>query len=168
MLDNITNTGLTNKEDKIYADCLEKAKQSSLLFKCGCIATYGGKRIASGCNTYKNYSRDMFLENTCTCHAEINVLRKMYHNIKKRRKLNKIMKKTTLYVSRYSSSVVSNSSAPCVDCLKMIKKMNIKKIVFNLNENYHVMNAKNYYSEHKTMGRQSLDRVESCNRYAKQ
>ena len=40
--------------------------------------------------------------------------------------------------------------------------MNIKKIVFNLNENYHVMNAKNYYSEHKTMGRQRLEKIDKC------
>ena len=87
-------------------NCLDEAKESPMLFRHGCIATYGGKVIAKGCNTYKNYSsRDMFLDKCCSCHAEINVLRKIYNaNKYKKRKLDRIMKKTTLYISRYSSN----------------------------------------------------------------
>ena len=151
---------LSNKKDKIFASCLAKAEESSLLFRHGCIATYSGKVIAKGCNTYNNYSRDMFFNNSCSCHAEINVLRQIYYNTKKKRKLNKIMKKTTLYISRCSTMHASTDSAPCMDCLKMIKQLNVKKMVFNLNENYYVTNPKNYYSEHKTMGRQRLDKIE--------
>ena len=115
---------LSNKKDKIFASCLEKAETSNLLFRHGCIATYSGKIIAKGCNTYNNYSRDMFFNNSCSCHAEINVLRQIYYNTKKKRKLNKIMKKTTLYISRCSTMHASADSAPCIDCLKMIKKLN--------------------------------------------
>ena len=150
---------LSNKKDKIFASCLEKASESNLLFRHGCIATYSGKIIARGCNTYNNYSRDMFFNNSCSCHAEINVLRQIYYNTKKKRKLNKIMKKTTLYISRCSTLHASTDSAPCVDCLKMIKKLNVKKMVFNMNEEYYVTNPKNYYSTHKTMGRQRLDNI---------
>ena len=153
---------LSNKKDKIFASCLEKAETSNLLFRHGCIATYSGKVIAKGCNTYNNYSRDMFFNNSCSCHAEINVLRQIYYNTKKKRKLNKIMKKTTLYISRCSTMHASADSAPCIDCLKMIKKLNVKKMVFNLNEKHYVMNPKNYYSEHKTMGRQRLEKIDKC------
>ena len=69
------------------------------------------------------------------------------------------MKKTTLYISRCSTLRASTDSAPCVDCLKMIKKLNVKKMVFNMNKEYYVTNPKNYYSTHKTMGRQRLDNI---------
>ena len=151
---------LSNKQSRLFTNCLDEAKESPMLFRHGCIATYGGKVIAKGCNTYKNYSsRDMFLDKCCSCHAEINVLRKIYNaNKYKKRKLDRIMKKTTLYISRYSSNHSSTDSAPCAACLSMIKQFKIKKIIFNLNEKYHVMNAKDYYTNHVTIGYQSLHR----------
>lgn len=151
---------LSNKQSRLFDHCLDEAKESHLLFRHGCVATYGGKVIAKGCNTYKNYSsRDMFLDKCCSCHAEINVLRKIYNaNRYNKRKLNKIMKKTTLYISRYSKMQSSTDSAPCAACLEMIKMFKVKKIIFNLNEEYHIINAKDYYTDHVTIGYQSLDR----------
>lgn len=154
---------LSNKNDKIFAQCLNQAELSNLLFRHGCIATCGGKIIAKGCNTYKNYSsRDMFLNNCCSCHAEINVLRKIYHNKKQKSwKLNKIMKKTTLYISRFSHNEkeTSKNSAPCIDCLNMIKRFNIKKIIFNMNDQYYVLNTRDYHTTHKCVGQSALDRL---------
>lgn len=152
---------LSNKNEKIFSRCLNEAKESNLLHQHGCVATYGGKIIAHGCNTYKSYSsRDMFLNRVCSCHAEINVLRQIYHaNRRKKHKLNKIMKRTTLYISRYTDKGTnSNSSAPCMECLNMIKQFKIKRIVFKLNDSYHVMSANEYYTEHRCQGDLVLDR----------
>ena len=120
----------------------------------------GGKIIASGCNTHKSYSNDCFIKDQCSCHAEINVLRKIYNNYKhKDRKLKKVMKNTTLYVSRCSSQGKSTNSAPCMKCLKTIKSFNIKKIIFVLNDEYHIYKTTDYFTDHKTFGDKNLDLI---------
>ena len=45
---------LTRKQENVFAYSLEEAKKSNMLFKHGCVATYGGHIIASGYNTHKN------------------------------------------------------------------------------------------------------------------
>ena len=112
-----------------------------LLFRHGCIATYGGKIIATGYNTSK------YDKNTCTCHAEVNVLNALYNNYcrkQKREKILKILKKTTLYISRLTQGGFSDDSAPCVDCLQVIKTYNIKKIIFCMNNNYFCIHPEMY------------------------
>ena len=158
VIDSSSCSVLSNKKDKIYAKCLNIAKQSGLLFRHGCIATRGGKIIASGCNTYKAYSsRDMFLDHVCSCHAEINVLRKIYHRYKnKQRKLNRIMKKTTLYISRYSSACQSTSSAPCIACMQFIHRFKIKRLIFYMNDQYHTCKAIEYTTTHTSHGDANL------------
>lgn len=153
----------SNKNDKIFSLCLRDAEKSELLHQHGCIAVKGGKIIARGCNTYKNYSsRDMFLNCSCSCHAEINVLRQIYHAHKrKERKLHKIMKKTTLYVSRISRSeeddgYKSNNSAPCMSCTRFIKQFNIKRVVYNLNNEHYVENVSDYAATSTSLGDKTL------------
>ena len=68
---------LTGKMESVFSLCLNEASKSSLLFRHGCIATYGGKIMCKGCNTTTS-STDNFIKNSCTCHAEINVLRRMF------------------------------------------------------------------------------------------
>ena len=151
---------LSNKNSSIFNKCIFEAEKSNLLFKHGCVATYGGKIIASGCNTHKNYSNDCFINNQCSCHAEINVLRKIYNAYKhKNRKMKKIMKNTTLYVSRCSSQGKSTNSAPCMKCLKAIKSFNIKKIIFVLNDEYYIYKASEYFTQHKTFGDKNLELI---------
>ena len=43
----------------------------------GCVAVMNGKAIAYGKNSNRNYSNDGFLNNCHSCHAEIDVLRKI-------------------------------------------------------------------------------------------
>lgn len=151
---------MSKKNDTIFQKCMLEAEKSNLLFKHGCVATYGGKIIASGCNTHKSYSNDCFIKDQCSCHAEINVLRKIYNNYKhKDRKLKKVMKNTTLYVSRCSSQGKSTNSAPCMKCLKTIKSFNIKKIIFVLNDEYHIYKTTDYFTDHKTFGDKNLDLI---------
>ena len=145
---------LSNKKDKMFSASLCEATKSELLFKHGCVATYGGKIIARGCNTYKCYSsNDDFIHEQCSCHAEINVLRQIYHShSRKKHKLNRIMKKTTLYISRFSNKGESTNSAPCVKCLSVIQRLNVRKIIFNLDDEYFEYNSKDYQTTHRTSG----------------
>jgi len=145
---------LSNKEDKIFSTSLDEATKSDLLFKHGCVATYGGKIIARGCNTYKCYSsNDKFINEQCSCHAEINVLRQIYYrNIQKKHKLNRIMRKTKLYISRCSTSGESTNSAPCVKCLNIIQQLNIRKIIFKLDDKYFEYSPEDYVTTHRTFG----------------
>ena len=132
---------LSNKMFNIYSHCLEQAEKSQLRYRHGCIATYGGKIIATGRNTCK------YDKTTCTCHAEVNVLDKLYSTYcrkSQRDKILKIFKKTTLYVSRLTQAGLSNDSAPCLDCLKVIKIYKIKKIIFCLDCVYYSIKPTTY------------------------
>ena len=147
-------TTLSKKKDKMFSASLSEATKSDLLFKHGCVATYGGKIIARGCNTYKCYSStDNFIQEQCSCHAEMAVLLQICHNYSnKKRKLDRIMKKTTLYISRYSNKGESTNSAPCIKCLSKIQELNVRKIIFNLNNEYFEYNPKDYNTTHRTFG----------------
>jgi len=132
---------LSNKMYNVYERCLIEADKSRLRYRHGCIATYGGKIIASGYNTSK------YDKNTCTCHAEVNVLNALYNNYcrkQKKEKILKIFKKTTLYISRLTQGGFSDDSAPCVDCLQVIKTYNIKKIIFCMNNHYFCIHPEMY------------------------
>jgi tRNA(Arg) A34 adenosine deaminase TadA len=145
---------LSKKKDNIFSCSLKEATKSDLLFKHGCVATYGGKIIARGYNTYKCYSsNDSFSKDQCSCHAEIIVIRKViFNNRNNKRKLNRVMKKMKLYISRYSENNNYNNSAPCVNCLEVIKQHNIRKIIFNLNNEFFEYNSKDYHTNHRTFG----------------
>jgi tRNA(Arg) A34 adenosine deaminase TadA len=132
---------LTNSKYNIYEKCLNEANKSTLRYRHGCVATYGGKIIKSGYNTSK------YDKNTCTCHAEVNVLNNLYNNYCRKQQKNKILKmfrKTTLYVCRITQGGFSDNSAPCYDCLNLIKKYKIKKIIFFMDDNYYVVKPENY------------------------
>ena len=148
---------LSNKQDKIYSYSLDEAKKSNLLFKHGCVATYGGHIVASGYNTHKNYSsNDNFIDNQCSFHAEMDVLRKIYWRTKNKRKQRRMMKRTKLYISRASNSGSSTNSAPCVKCLQMIQNFNIRKIVFCMDDHYYQYNPQDYQTDHVTFGELAL------------
>ena len=113
---------------------------------------------ASGYNTHKNYSaHDDFINEQCSFHAEMDVLRKIYwRNMRNRRKQQRILRRTTLYISRYSNTGNSTNSAPCAKCLHMIQYYKIRKIVFNLNNTYYEYDPRDYTTNHKTFGDISL------------
>jgi len=147
---------LSLKNERIYSLCLYEADKSDLLYQHGCIATYGGKIMAKACNTNKTKLKDkIFNETTCTCHAEINVLIQLYNNLIKRsksRKIKRMFKKTTLYISRIKFSNNSYNSAPCKECLDRIKFFNIKRIIFYLDDDYYSMDPKDFETTHHSYG----------------
>jgi tRNA(Arg) A34 adenosine deaminase TadA len=114
----------TVTDEKWASRAINEAKKSHLLMKHGCLATSGGKLIAAGCNTYQTYSKDGFIKNSCSCHAEINVLRKLL-------KLNYIDSKINLYIVRISNDNEFRDSCPCNECLQIIKLFNIKYLIYS-------------------------------------
>jgi len=69
---------ISQKEQQFISAASRQAQKSTVAMRHGCVAVAGGKIIASGSNNYRATSRDGFLENTCTCHAEISTLRKIH------------------------------------------------------------------------------------------
>lgn len=113
---------LSNAERRIASLAFEEATKSPLNYRVGCIAAISGKIIARGHNHHRTYSKDGMIHNTCSCHAEIDVLRKCLKQ--------KISKKITLYIMRRSSAEELACSAPCIDCFLKIKEFNIKYIIY--------------------------------------
>lgn len=159
---------LSTKKDKILSQCLSLATDSDMLFQHGCIATLGGKIVARGNNTNKNYTKnDTFLKNRCTCHAEVNVLRQIYHKLRRNNKdykMNRTMKKLTLYISRHKSSSIHKcehgNSAPCQQCLELINQFNVRKIIFYMDNEFHEINPKDYVNSHKSFGQLYVERIQ--------
>ena len=58
----------------------EEAKKSTLLSQHGCVAVVNGKIMARGHNSLRTQSIDGFMSNSCSCHAEMDTLRKLYHS----------------------------------------------------------------------------------------
>jgi len=122
------------KDQRMITIALDEACKSKLTYKHGCIATFGGKIIARACNTY-NYYKDPKNTNIMnTTHAEMNVIRILenkYRNCP--RKLSRI----TLYIARVDKKIKGTMflSAPCIDCSRKIKELNIKTIVYTCDDN---------------------------------
>ena len=153
---------LSLKNQRIFSLCLDEAGKSDLLYQHGCIATCGGKILARGYNTNRSrYNKDKFDIKTCTCHAEMSVLIKLHYHLSKKckeHKINKIFKKTTLYISRVKHEDKSYNSAPCLECLSMIKYYNVKRIIFYLENQYYIMNPHDYITAHHSYGKIFIDK----------
>jgi tRNA(Arg) A34 adenosine deaminase TadA len=153
---------LSNSKRKIFENCICEAEKSVLQFKHGCVATIGGKVIERGCNTIKNFSKkDEFIQNTCSMHAEINVLRKLHRKASKNKKLRKL-KRVVLYISRINHTEhydKNYDSAPCMCCIDVIRKLKVKKIIFCLNNEFHIMKPTEYSHQHVTSGTRYISRL---------
>jgi tRNA(Arg) A34 adenosine deaminase TadA len=123
----------SNKSLKFINIAAEEAHKSKILQKHGCVIVASGKLISKGFNSYRNKSKDGFLNNFCTSHAEISAIRNFYkykkYNIKNNR--NKNIKNCTIYIVRINNNGKLCSSAPCINCFNIISKMGIKKIVYS-------------------------------------
>ena len=84
----------THNDEKFVAIAVIEAEKSALPARLGCVAVVNGKIIARGFNHYRTFSKDGLIENTCSCHAEMDVLRKCLKQNKTR--------KLSLYVVRLS------------------------------------------------------------------
>ena len=59
-------------------NAITEALKSHVLMRHGAVAVANGKILGRGYNHYRSTSKDKFIQNTCTCHAEIASLRNMF------------------------------------------------------------------------------------------
>ena len=145
---------LSSKMKSMYTLSLKEASRSNVWYRLGCVATYGGKIIGRACNTSK------FSKETCSCHAEVNVLDSLYNTYTrkcKRAKIINIFRKTKLYISRLTRGGNSQNSAPCFQCIQKIREYNIKKIIFCLDEKYYIMSPHQFTREYTTEGQHYIN-----------
>lgn len=74
---------ISNSEMKYLNLAGEQAKKSPVLMRHGSVAVCGGKVMGRGHNSYRTYSKDSFIKNTCACHAEIACMRNMFNTCNK-------------------------------------------------------------------------------------
>lgn len=113
----------SNSDEKFASIASIEANKSDLPFKHGCIAVTSGKIVAKGYNHYRTYSKDGLIKNCCSCHAEIDVIRKCL------KKGNN--KKINLYIVRISDLGELRNSKPCNQCVSIMKNINIKYIIYS-------------------------------------
>ena len=153
--DEYTKTILSNNQKKFIhcalKYCNPKDHYEKMVFHHGCVAVKSGKIIASGRNSSRSYSKDGFINN-CSCHAEIDTLRKIWKIYSKNnntKKINSIYSKITLYIVRFNSKNIYAHSAPCIECTNKIKYLGIKKLIYcNENNDFTIIKTENYETNH--------------------
>ena len=142
---------LPSRRDYRFAElAATEAKRSDCLMQHGCVAVKNGRIFGRGCNNYRTRCKDGFIQNCMTCHAEMSALREV-------NKLNINFKKISLYIVRVDHNNSLKSSAPCVDCMKHILRLKIKRIIYsNGNGELTVQNPLLYEIKHVTTGRRVL------------
>ena len=70
---------LSCTDNKFISAASHEANKSTVLMRHGAVAVANGKILGRGHNHYRTTSKDGFINNTCTCHAEVDVMRKLYH-----------------------------------------------------------------------------------------
>ena len=71
---------LSVSDQTFITHAAHESTKSTLQSRHGCIAVANGKILGRGHNSDRTQSRDGFICNTCSCHAEIAALRNMYHS----------------------------------------------------------------------------------------
>ena len=81
----LSSISLNNRDERFASYALMEANKSNMVHhQHGCIAVLGGQIIARGYNSDRTQSSDGFLKNTCSCHAEIDVMRKLEKRLSKK------------------------------------------------------------------------------------
>ena len=70
---------ISNTDIRFISQATSQAMKSPVLMRHGAVAVVNGKVVGRGYNHYRSNSKDDFIQNTCTCHAEIACLRNMYY-----------------------------------------------------------------------------------------
>ena len=142
---NLTNTICTNRDEKYACLALHAANSSNMKYhQHGCIAVADGTILASGCNSYgSSSSKDKYLQNTCTCHAEVDVMRKIerllvkkqLHNTNRTNRTNtraRFLSRISIYVVRKNKQGNQyKDSTPCANCGNFMKSLNIKNVIYS-------------------------------------
>lgn len=143
------STDYSNADGRYMSLAIDEANKSPISFQIGCIAVVSGKIVARGCNHYRTYSKDGMIGKSCSCHAEIDVLRKC---LKKN-----ITKKINLYIVRISSLGEVMCSAPCIDCFFKMKEFNIKSLVYIGHDGDIIKrNFEDFHTTHQSSGSKAI------------
>ena len=82
---------LSKKDMRHINRAMEECKNSTMLMRHGCVVADGSKMLASGHNHYRTRFSDGFMKESCSCHAEMDALRKatkkQSHSFKVRKKV---------------------------------------------------------------------------------
>ena len=113
----------SNSDMRHISLAIKEAYKSTERFRHGCIAVASGKVVAKGFNYHRTYSNDGLIGRNCSCHAEIDVLRKCLKQ--------NITKKMNLYVTRISPDNSVRNSRPCFHCYDKMQLFNIKHIIYS-------------------------------------
>uniref|UniRef100_A0A6C0EJN8 CMP/dCMP-type deaminase domain-containing protein n=1 Tax=viral metagenome TaxID=1070528 RepID=A0A6C0EJN8_9ZZZZ len=140
-----------SNSDERFADiALREARKSPVQFRHGCVAVIGGKIVERGYNNYQTYSKDGLIGTSCSCHAEISVLRKCLRR--------NITGKMNLYIVRLSNSNDDMlSSSPCKECYNIMGNFNIRNIIYSENNNILIKTKYNDFKPyHQTSGKRAI------------
>jgi tRNA(Arg) A34 adenosine deaminase TadA len=70
---------ISSRDYDYLAEAMNEANKSKVLMRHGCVAVVNGKIRGRGYNSVdRTQSKDNFIKNTCSCHAEIACLRNLY------------------------------------------------------------------------------------------
>ena len=147
----------SNSDARYISLAVQEATKSPISFQLGCIAVVSGKIVARGCNNYRTYSKDGMIGSSCSCHAEIDVLRKCLKQ--------KITKKINMYVVRISHTGEMMCSTPCIDCFIKMKDFNIRSIIYiDHYGNIIKRNFDDFHTSHRSSGYKAIKakRVKCC------
>ena len=67
---------LTKKDMSHVRRAIDECKSSTMLMKHGCVVANGSKMLSCGHNHYRTRFGDGFMKQSCSCHAEMDALRK--------------------------------------------------------------------------------------------
>ena len=82
---NLKTYSCSSKDQRFAQAALIASERSTMKHhQHGCVAVMSGRIIARGWNTEQTWSSDGFLENTCSCHAEVHVLRQLNRMLNKK------------------------------------------------------------------------------------
>ena len=70
---------LSVSDNKFINAASQEANKSTVLMRHGAVAVANGKIMGRGHNHYRTSSKDGFIKDSCTCHAEIACLRQVFH-----------------------------------------------------------------------------------------
>ncbi len=158
-----------NLRDERFANIamLEANKSNMKYHKHGCVAVVGGDIIARGYNTDRCHSNDGFLEDVCSCHAEIDVMRKLTRMFRKKSSASvktiyqcAFYERVSLYVVRQDTSgIIYKDSAPCARCSEVMKSLHIKYIIYSNSEGTLTKcRVRDYNTTHISQGNRFLNK----------
>jgi deoxycytidylate deaminase len=91
------NMNVSNKDMKFVNMAVNAANKSSMLMRHGCVITCNNKFICDGYNSTRTQFQDNFINTSCSCHAEMDALRKLLRIKSKGRNNNSYSHRKTLY-----------------------------------------------------------------------